>query len=293
VRLPRGLRSIRTRLTVWYTGLLLVILLLIGTLSYQVLAWSLYQDVDASLVAVAQVIRDTEHARGGGGAAEAALRELLGPDFVDKFFQLRDPEGRLGEGSASLRNRGLPLSSLARTNAARGQPTFETLILPGGDGRARLLTLPVFRDGRPAGLVQVGISLARAEGALRRYLRVLLAVVPVGLGLAAVGGALIARAALAPVNAMARTARRITAEGLSQRISAGGAGDELTFSRRRSTGCSRGWRRPSTRCGASPPTPPTSSAPRSPPSRAGSRSPSAPRAHRRSTGGSSRRAWGR
>jgi heavy metal sensor kinase len=229
VRLPRGLRSIRTRLTVWYTGLLLVILLLIGTLSYQVLAWSLYQDVDASLVAVAQVIRDTKHARSGGGAAEAALRELLGPDFIDKFFQLRDPEGRLGEGSASLRNRGLPLSSLARANAARGQPTFETLVLPGGDGRARLLTLPVFRDGRPAGLVQVGISLARAEGALRRYLHVLLAVVPVGLGLAAVGGALIARAALAPVNAMARTARRITAEGLSQRISAGGAGDELDF----------------------------------------------------------------
>jgi heavy metal sensor kinase len=228
VRLPRALRSIRTRLTLWYTGLLLVILLLIGGLSYQVLAWSLYQDVDASLVTVAQVIRDTGHARSGGSAAEAALRDLLGPEFIDKFFQLRDPEGHPGGGSASLRNRVLPLSPTARANATRGKPTFETLILPGGE-HARLLTLPVFRDSRPAGLVQVGISLVRAEDALHRYLKVLLAVVPVGLGLAAVGGALIARAALAPVNAMARTARRITAEDLSQRVPASGTGDELDY----------------------------------------------------------------
>jgi heavy metal sensor kinase len=228
VRLPRVARSIRARLTLWYTGLLLVILLLIGGLSYQILAWSLRQDVDASLIAVAQVIRDTGYAQDGGGAAEAALRELLGPDFVDKFFQLRDPSGNLGGGSASLRNRMLPLTEAAQANAARGRPTFETLVLPGGE-RARLLTLPVLRDGRSAGLVQVGISLERAESALRRYLAVLLGVVPVGVALAATGGALIARAALAPVNTMARTARRITAEDLSRRIPASGTGDELDY----------------------------------------------------------------
>jgi heavy metal sensor kinase len=58
---------------------------------------------------------------------------------------------------------------------------------------------------------------------------VLLAAVPVGLALAAVGGALIARAALAPVNLMARTARRITAEDLAQRVAASGSGDELDY----------------------------------------------------------------
>jgi heavy metal sensor kinase len=207
---------------------LLVILLLIGALSYQILAWSLYQDVDASLVTVAQVIRDTGYTRDGGTAAEAALRDLLGPDFVDKFFQLRDPEGNLGGGSASLRNRVLPLTATARVNAARGRPTFETLVLP-GDERARLLTLPVLESGRPAGLVQVGLSLERVEAALRRYLTVLLAVVPVGVALSAAGGALIARAALSPVNTMARTARRITAEDLSQRIPTSGTGDELDY----------------------------------------------------------------
>jgi heavy metal sensor kinase len=227
VTLPWALRSIRTRLTLWYTGVLLVILLVIGGFSYQVLAWSLYQDVDASLVTVGRVIRDTGYAN-SGAIAEAALRELLGPEFVDKFFQLRDPEGNPGGASASLRNRQLPLTPIARANAARGRPTFETLELPGGE-RARILTLPVVNGVRPPGLVQVGISLARAEDALHRYLMVLLAAVPVGLALAAVGGALIARAALAPVNLMARTARRITAEDLAQRVAASGSGDELDY----------------------------------------------------------------
>ena len=34
MRLPPGIRTVRTRLTLWYTGLLLVILLLMGWLSY-------------------------------------------------------------------------------------------------------------------------------------------------------------------------------------------------------------------------------------------------------------------
>jgi heavy metal sensor kinase len=223
-----GLRSIRTRLTLWYTGLLLVILLLMGWLSYQVLAWSLLQDVDASLGTMAQVIRDTADARQGGSAAESMLRELLGPEVYDKFFQFRDREGQPEDRSGFLRGRSLPLSPLARANARRGVQTLETLVLRGGE-RVRLLTLPIVREGRLDQLVQVGISLDRMEGALRRYLHIFLALVPVGVGLAALGGALIAHAALGPVNAMARTARRITAEDLSQRIPIRGTGDELDY----------------------------------------------------------------
>src|SRR5262249_50794165 len=50
---------------------------------------------------------------------------------------------------------------------------------------------------------------------------------PLGVALAAVGGAIIARIGLSPVDEMARTARRITAEDLDQRIGLAGTGDEL------------------------------------------------------------------
>src|SRR5439155_738987 len=86
---------------------------------------------------------------------------------------------------------------------------------PGRAGRAgprervRLLTLPITREGRLVQLVQVGISLERAQRTLDRYLETLLVLIPLGLMLAAAGGAVIARTALRPVDAMSRTARRI------------------------------------------------------------------------------------
>ena len=49
---------IRTRLTLWYSAILLGILLVIGSLSYSVLRWSLMQDLDSSLLTVAQVVHD-------------------------------------------------------------------------------------------------------------------------------------------------------------------------------------------------------------------------------------------
>jgi heavy metal sensor kinase len=200
-----------------------------GVLSYRVLAWSLVWDVDASILAVAEMIRATGQARTGflQDPAPEDLREIFGSRLLDTFFQLLDPEGEPGRRSPRLGGP-LPLSAEARRNAARGRETFEIVTLPRQE-RVRLVTLPVRREGRPAGLVQVGMSLGRVEAALRRYLQILLALVPLGLGLAAVGGAWIARGALAPVRAMARQAREITAADLTRRIPRRGAGDELDY----------------------------------------------------------------
>ncbi len=218
----RGL-SIRTRLTLWYTTVLAAILLLISVLSYSVLAWNLTQDLDASLLTVARVVRDTSRPADAG---EAALRELLGPEFYDKFVQLLDPDGRLGFRSTRLHNDALPLSPAARANAARGVPTFETVSLRGRQ-RVRLVTLPVVRGGRVTQMVQVGIPLDRTDRTLGRYMETLVLLVPLGLALAAAGGAITARIALARVDQMSRTARRITAEDLGRRIDVRGTGDEL------------------------------------------------------------------
>jgi two-component system OmpR family sensor kinase len=202
---------------------------LIGLLSYSVLRWSLVQDLDASLLTVAQVLRDTGGSVPGSpdeGETEAMLRDLLGPDFYDKFFQLFDPEGHPEAGTPRRHPQAFPLSSLARANAARGLQTFETIVTRGTDD-VRLLTMPIMRGGRIVQIVQVGMPLQRAQRALRRYLDTLVVLIPLGVGLAAIGGAIIARTALRPVDEMALAARRITAEDLGQRISLRGTGDEL------------------------------------------------------------------
>ncbi|HEV8306558.1 MAG TPA: ATP-binding protein [Methylomirabilota bacterium] len=221
--------AVRTRLTLWYTGMLLAILLVISGLSYAMLRWSLMQDLDASLIVVAQVVRDTGYSAAGpvsGPGPEAMVRDILGPEFYDKFFRLIDPEGGPGIGSTHLRDRTLPLSAEARRNAARGLETFETVRLVSGEP-VRLFTMPIRRGGQLVQLVQVGMSLHRAQQTLGRYLQTLLALIPLGLGLAAAGGAVTARVALAPVGEMSRSARRISAVDLSRRLAPRGSGDEL------------------------------------------------------------------
>ncbi len=218
--------SIRARLTIWYTGALLAILAVVSGLSYSVLRWSLFQQVDASLLAVAQIVRETDERGAGRSEVERAIRELLGPGFADQFFQFLDPEGRSRFRSGPPPVTNLPLSPQARLNATRGLRTFETLEDPQG-GPFRLLTVPVQRSDRSVEIIQVSAPLARTREALARYLTTLLALVPVAVGLAAAGGAVIAARALSPVRTMSEAARQITAEDLGRRLERRGADDEI------------------------------------------------------------------
>ncbi|MCI0546628.1 MAG: HAMP domain-containing protein, partial [Candidatus Rokubacteria bacterium] len=217
--------SIRARLTVWYTAVVVAILLLVGAASYAILRWHLRHDLDASLLTVARVMRDTTPP--GPAAAlppdlDALVRGLLGPEFADALLQHLAPDGRARAG----RGRALPLSPTARDNAARGVATFETVDLP-PLGPVRLLTMPLVRGGRVVDLLQAAIPLRRTEQALARFVDTLLVLIPLGALLAAGGGFLLARRALRPVDEMTRDARRISAEDLSRRLERRGTADEI------------------------------------------------------------------
>jgi len=218
--------SIRARLTLWYTGVVVAILLLVSVAAYTLLRWHLYNDLDASLFTVAGVLREAppvDPAAPLPPDLEPLVREFLGSEFADALMQLLDPEGRLR--SRALRP-ALPLSREARVNALRGAPTLETIELTSGE-QARLLTMPVVRGGRIVDLVQVAMPLRRAHQTLLRYVETLLVLVPLGVVLSAVGGWLLARRALRPVDRMSQGALRISAEDLSRRLERRGTKDEI------------------------------------------------------------------
>jgi heavy metal sensor kinase len=201
---------------------LLTILVVISALSYSLLAWSLAQDVDRSLLTLAGIVRDAP--RGDAfDEAEWWLRDLLDPEH--QLFQLIDPDGRLRMRSWRLRDDVLPLSAEGRRLITEGRPAFETVTLHGQ--RVRTVALPVRRNGRLVEVVQVGMPLKPTERTLQRWIEGLLVLIPLGVGLAAAGGRVMARAALRPVDEMARSARRIDAEALARRITVRGTGDEL------------------------------------------------------------------
>ena len=218
--------SIRARLTLWYTGVVVAILLLVSVAAYSLLRWHLFNDLDASLFTVAAVLRDAPPADPASPLPpdlEPLVREFLGSEFADALTQLLDPQGRLR--SRALRP-ALPLSQEARINALRGEPTVESVSLATGEP-ARLLTMPIVRGGRVVDLVQVAMSLRRTRQTLVRYVETLLVLVPLGVVLSAAGGWLLARRALRPVDRMSQSALRISAEDLSRRLERRGTQDEI------------------------------------------------------------------
>jgi len=218
--------SIRARLTLWYTGVVVAILLLVCVAAYSLLRWHLFNDLDASLFTVAGVLRDAPPADPAAPLPpdlEPLVREFLGSEFADALLQLLDPQGKVR--SRALRP-ALPLSRAAQVNALRGEPTIETVDLSTGD-RARLLTMPVVRAGHVVDLVQVAMPLRRTHQTLVRYVETLLVLVPLGAVLSAAGGWMLARRALRPVDRMSQSALRISAEDLSRRLERRGTQDEI------------------------------------------------------------------
>jgi two-component system OmpR family sensor kinase len=217
--------SIRARLTLWYSSLLALTLILLGGVSYGLLSYSLERDMDASLQSVARVLEERSQGRSLSfppSEIDEAFRRFFGFSPWERYYGLFDPGGRMNSGSGQLR-----LSPQAMKNAAEGRLTFET-VHGIAEYPVRILTLPVVRVGRLVNLIQVGMSLENSQATMRRFLLILSAVLPVALLLAGGGGWLLARRALMPVDRMAEAARRISVENLTERLSDPGKGDELS-----------------------------------------------------------------
>jgi two-component system sensor histidine kinase MprB len=117
----------------------------------------------------------------------------------------------------------LPVDARTKALAASGAGRYFS------DTHAKGVHLRVLTVGRgSAGAVQVARPLTEVDNALRQLLYVLLAVGGVGIGVAALLGGIVARAALAPVSRFTRQTEALTANpDLSQRLEIEGQ-DELS-----------------------------------------------------------------
>ncbi len=223
------IRSIRARLTLWYTGLLTVTMVLLGGTAYGLLIYSLSYDIDTALQGVASVLAERSR-RGDTPFLPPDLDDLFRRFFRfspwDRYAESRDPLGTRDPRWPAPRSGDLPLSPTALKRAAEGLSTFETV-----EGRGpfplRTFTWPVMEAGRVTSVLRVGMSLESMSLTRRRFLLVMAAVIPLGLLSAGTGGWLLARRALRPVDRMTETARRIGAEHLAERLEVTSTGDEL------------------------------------------------------------------
>lgn len=221
------IRSVRTRLTAWYTGLLTVTLLVVGVTAYVLLSYSLSHEMDTALHSVAGTLAEQGSASSKTfppSEVGELFRRFFGFSPWDPYFQMRDPAGNRQEQQSFSRR--LPLSREALDNALKGFSTFET-VQGLDDYPVRVLTMPVVEGNRVVNIIQVGMTLRSLYETRFRFLLIMAGLLPLGLVLAGTGGWALAHRVLQPVSKMTEAARRISSEQLDKRLEEPGTGDEL------------------------------------------------------------------
>jgi two-component system OmpR family sensor kinase len=224
--------SIRTRLTLWYTSLLAIFLLVFDVLIYLSLQGILMTAMDERLAGQAQEVVALIQAKNDPVAAILSGRiELPAIDvFASQYYiQISQLDGRVAKSSANLWGHRLPLppETPAEGRFPVGEPAAFTEWM-GPNVRVRIHSRPITLAEHSIGTIQVAQSLEATDDSLSAARRVLLSGSLSLLLLAALGGAVLARAALRPISAITETAQRIAhTQDLDQRIPARVPNDEL------------------------------------------------------------------
>lgn len=217
-------RSTRTRLTLWYIGILALILVAFAAVVYLTMRATLNESLDDSIANRAFLTQELI-TLGGDGLPELGLSEdRSDPDLDDYFQRVFDAAGELRFDN-SARVGDVPVDRAAVDRALAGRRGSGTV--GEGENESRVLTLPIVRDGGVVGALQVGESTADVRESLRTLLFVTLLGLPAALVVAAVGGYWLSSRALSPIDKITRAAREISEHDLSRRLALDLPDDEV------------------------------------------------------------------
>lgn len=204
---------IRWRLTLWYAGLLVLVIVLFSLTLYVGLRQILYATLDESLHQQAALVASTIQVTDG-------IPQLPGTNTRDRtagehFVRLTDLSGRTVDGASSIRG-ALPDDQDGLSRALSGRFAMRWI---SADGQPmRVLSEPVVSKGQLIGALQVGTSGEEITDTLE-FTIVLLAIAgPLILLAASAGGIWIAGRALQPVDRITGLAAAIEEQDLSRRI---------------------------------------------------------------------------
>ncbi|MGE0591761.1 MAG: sensor histidine kinase [Vicinamibacterales bacterium] len=236
--------SVRLRLTVWYVAAMIVVLGVYASAVYTFVSQNVSDSLDASLRSDFWYASALVAPRADGSFTCPLCGELESEELVLAFggggtgfgqgerpwLQVWSPDGTLLYQSPEaarmpvVEGRDLVLSPAERDGIVTVQA---------GDVPMRLLTrhgeteLP----GDPSRAVPVVIQVGRSAASVREQLDGLLLMLalglPLGVAAAGLGGYVLARRALLPVERMAERARSITADRLSERLPVENPDDEM------------------------------------------------------------------
>src|SRR5215831_12719961 len=221
-------QSIRFRLTVWYAGLLAVLLILFGGSIYFTLERFLERNLSDTLAKEAQTIgeswlRDVNQT--GPGYVAGEIEEHFAPSITGRFVRITRSDG------SNVYHSGAPESG-AFDPKQIGPKRFDvsqSLREEHLPDRKELLifSLPFADRAGNQYMIETGAPYDQVERVLRGLLISLAVAFPLIVGAAIGGGYLLMRNALRPMDEIATSAERITSRNLNERLPLVKTADEV------------------------------------------------------------------
>ena len=213
--------SLRARLTLFYTVVLGVVLVLFGLAVYGLVSVVQLRQVDAPLgrPARARIVVTPIHDEG-----DVFLSERVSLDS-SVIIQIWDTSNRLVGLTPSVEPDSPFRQPLDSANFSSTVPVYNSVTI--GSVHFRVLTVPLHSGDTPIGVLQSGTSLTIIDGLRNEIVGYLIVLSVIGIILAGMFGLMTGRRALTPLAAVTDTALQITrADDLSRRIPTRGIVDD-------------------------------------------------------------------
>ena len=224
-----NLRSISFRLVAWYAGLLTVIFVVLCALLYFDLRHFLVNDLRQSQSRRTRQIANTllVHVKQSGEAAVASqTKDWYEPEVNDRFIRITRAGGTLVYVSGTPKDGSFDPAEIPIYPRSSETEFSRKLKLSGGN-TLLIAGLNFKSSGNPDYLVEFGSLLDPVETMLNHLFLQLALGLPLAVIIITVGGYLLVRRALKPVEQITRAAERITQFNLSERLPVAHSGDEL------------------------------------------------------------------
>lgn len=215
----KRIKTLRIRFALWTSILFLAVLTVFGVYVYFSMASGLSAEIDNSLTLNASQIAAGLNIDNG---------KLILPDSLTEAPENADLRGR-GFTIRILSPQGKPLQEFGSFHTlpvSLAQP-FTSFLEPTTKITVRIHNQPVYDNNKFIAIVQVAQSMGDMQNTLQRLLVTLLVSVPMLVIIAGVSGYFLAARALAPIDQITLTTRRISGADLSSRLDIPVTDDEV------------------------------------------------------------------
>jgi heavy metal sensor kinase len=223
-KLPKLRSTLAFRLTLWYAGIFAIFSSVAFLLFYTLITSVIQERIDQDLLAQAQRFSVLLTTEGLDAVNNSAVIEAQAAGVKKVFFRLLNLNGEVFSSSNMSYWKDIAVDGNAIGQLLRSQtPFIETIAIPNRSEEVRILYAMI----SPTTIAQVGQAMESQSRFIEAFKRIFFATMTLLIVVAAAVGWFMARRAVSSVEAVTRTARKISEGSLQERVPVKPTGDEI------------------------------------------------------------------